>query len=428
MRTTWFKRVASAVLVLASCGLCRAENWAQYRGNAGDGISKEHVPEAWPGSGPKRLWTAKTSAGFSSLSVADGKAFTVVSRETPGGLAEVCLALDANTGQELWSTPTGQAKYDGGGDSGAPGNNGGDGPRSTPAFSEGRVYVYSAQMTLSCLDAENGKVLWKKDIIKDFGGKNIGWKSALSPVIDGRLVYVAGGGPGQAMLAFDKSTGAVAWKTGEEQMTHATPVVADIGGVRQVIFLMQSGLVALEAGTGKQLWSFPFTYRTATGCSPVVSGDIVFCTAGYDVGGAACQVSRNGDKFEAKELWREKGNSTAASLWSTPVCKDGFLYGMISFKKFGTGPLKCVDIKTGAVKWEQPGFGAGNVVLAGNALIALSDDGQVVLVEASPDGYKELARAKAVEGKCWSTPALSNGRLYVRSTKEGACLDLASAR
>jgi outer membrane protein assembly factor BamB len=283
-------------------------------------------------------------------------------------------------------------------------------------------------MMLSCLDAATGNAVWKKDILQEFGGKNIGWESAMSPVLDGHLVYIAGGGAGQSMLAFEKATGALAWKTGDEQMTHATPVVATVQGVRQVIFLMQTGLVSLEADSGRQLWSFPFTYRTATGCSPVVSGDVVFCTAGYEVGGAACQIIKNGSFFEARELWRIKGNPALASLWSTPVCKDGYLYGMISFKKFATGPLKCVDIKTGAVKWEQPGFGAGNVVLAGDNLVALSDDGQVVLVEATPTGYKELARTKAISGKCWSTPALSNGRLYVRSTKESACLDIAPGK
>jgi outer membrane protein assembly factor BamB len=117
-----------------------------------------------------------------------------------------------------------------------------------------------------------------------------------------------------------------------------------------------------------------------------------------------------------------------ASLWSTPVQKDGFLFGMISFKRFGSGPLKCVDLKTGAVRWEQPGFGAGQVILAGKYLVALADDGQLVVVEAVPEAYKELARFKAVAGKCWSTPALSNGRVYVRSTKEGACFDLAAAK
>jgi hypothetical protein len=117
-----------------------------------------------------------------------------------------------------------------------------------------------------------------------------------------------------------------------------------------------------------------------------------------------------------------------ASLWSTPVLKDGYLYGMISYKKFAVGPLKCVDLKTGTVKWEQPGFGAGNVVLAGDYLIALSDSGEVVLVKASPESYQEVARTKAIGGKCWSTPALSNGHLYVRSTKEGACLELNSTQ
>ncbi|HZR20898.1 MAG TPA: PQQ-binding-like beta-propeller repeat protein, partial [Verrucomicrobiae bacterium] len=377
--------ITIATLAAASC-LGHAEDWAQYRGNNGDGISREQIPGNWTGGEPKRIWTAPTPAGFSSLTVAGGKAFTVISREIDGSLSEVCVALDAGTGKELWATPTGKAKYSGGGDSGAQGNNGGDGPRSTPAVSGNRVYVYSAQMRLSCLGASDGKVVWQKDILHDFGGKNIGWESAMSPVIDGDRVYVAGGGSGQAMLAFDRMTGAVIWKAGDDQITHATPVVATIQGVRQVIFLMQSGLVALDAETGKSLWKFPFTYRTATGCSPVVSGDIVFCTAGYDVGGAACQITRNGSDFEAKELWRTKGNASAASLWGTPVCKDGFLYGMISFKKFATGPLKCVDLKTGEVKWEQPGFGTGNVVLAGNDLLALSDAGEVVLVEASPAG------------------------------------------
>jgi outer membrane protein assembly factor BamB len=428
MKKRFFRSLGVLWILFLAGSYCAAENWSQYRGNNGDGVSGERVLAPWPSNGPKRLWSAKTPAGFSSMTVANGKVFTIVSREMDGALAEVCVALDVETGKEVWAAATGLAKYEGGGDSGTPVNNGGDGPRSTPAVSGDKVYIYSAQMLLSCLDADTGKKVWEKDVQHEFGGKNIGWESAMSPVIDGNLVYVAGGGAGQSMLAFDTRTGGVAWKTGDEQMTHATPIVATIQGVRQVIFLMQSGLVSLDAGSGKPLWRFPFTYRTATACSPVVGGDIVFCTAGYDVGGTACQITRNGTSFEAKELWRIKGNPSVASLWSTPVCKDGYLYGMISYKKFGTGPLKCVDIKTGAVKWQQPGFGAGNVVLAGDTLVALSDDGQVVLVEATPVAYKEVARTKAVAGKCWSTPALSNGRLYVRSTKESACLDVAVSK
>ena len=403
-----------------------AADWSQYRGPQTEGISPETIRTDWQGRPPRCLWRVPTSAGLSSFVVGEGKVFTVVARSAEGGLAEVCVALDAGTGKELWATPTGTAKYTGGGDSGTPDNKGGDGPRSTPAVSSGRVFVYSSTLVLQCLDAASGKVLWKKDVIASFGGRNIGWQSAMSPVLDGDLVYVAGGGAGQSMLAFKQATGELAWKSGDGSITHATPAVAAIQGVRQVIYFLQTGLASVEAASGKPLWKFPFTYRTSTACTPVVAGDVVFCTAGYDIGGAACQVVRKGEGFEAKELWRVTGNKDVASLWSTPVQKDGFLYGMISFKRFGIGPLKCVDLKTGAVRWEQPGFGAGQVILAGNYLLALADDGQLVVVEPVPDAYKEVARFKALAGKCWSTPALSNGRVYVRSTKEGACFDLAA--
>jgi len=418
--TSW----TTGAVLAAGCSGALAGNWPQYRGPAGDGISSEKIAASWPEGGPKRLWTTATPAGFSSLSSADGRVFTIVARDRNSAPSEVCVALDANSGKELWATPTGVAKYRGGGDSGAEGNAGGDGPRSTPTVSGSRVFVYSANLVLSCLEAATGKVLWTKDIIAQFDGKNIGWESAMSPAVDGDLVFVAGGGLGQAMLAFHQSTGEVAWKSGDDNMTHATPVLANILGQKQLIYLMQSGLVVVDPASGKTLWKFPFPYRTSTGCSPVVYGDVVFCTAGYGIGGAACRVSRTASGFEAAELWRIKGDNQVASLWSTPVCKDGYLYGMISFKKFGRGPLKCVDLKTGEVKWEQPGFGAGNVILAGEQLIALADDGEVVVIEASPQGYQELARTKAVTGKCWSSPALSDGHLYVRSTKEAACFDL----
>jgi len=440
VRFSFFERVSAAGFRRAPycCGLLvagwacvgtgpagMAADWGQYRGPQTTGISPEDVGTGWPSAGPKCLWRVPTSAGLSSFVAGEGKVFTVVPRDAEGGSTEFCLALDAATGKELWATATGPAKYQGGADSGAPDNKGGDGPRSTPAVSGGRVFVFSSAMVLSCLDAATGKLLWKQDVTASFGGKNIGWQSAMSPVVDGSLIYVAGGGDGQSMLAFKQANGDLAWKSGDGGITHATPVVATIHGVRQVIYLLQTGLVSVEAANGKPLWAFAFPYRTSTACSPVVAGDVVFCTAGYDVGAAACQVVKGGGGFEAKELWRVTGNKDLASLWSTPVQKDGFLYGIISFKRFGvSGPLKCVDLKTGLVRWEQPGFGAGQVILAGKHLVALADDGQLVVVEAAADSYKELARFKAVTGKCWSTPALSNGRIFVRSTKEGACFDL----
>ena len=198
-----------------------AEDWPAYRGPRGDGISKETVPDKLPANGPKLLWKAPTTAGLSSFSVAAGKVFTTILR-TNDGKKEVCIALDAANGKELWGTETGPVKYSGGADSGAEGNRGGDGPRSTPTISDGKVYVFSAEMVLVCMEATSGKVAWSKDIKQEYSGKNIGWNSALSPVVRGDLVYVAGGGEGQAMLAFNKRTGELAWKTGSGGMTHAT--------------------------------------------------------------------------------------------------------------------------------------------------------------------------------------------------------------
>lgn len=416
----------SCVLVavfLATAVSVPGASWPQYRGPHGDGISSEGV-SPWGSSSPRKLWSVATPAGFSSFAVADGKAYTVVARDHAGTFSETCLCLDGGTGKELWAAVTGIAKYPGGGDSGAADNKGGDGPRSTPTVSDGRVYIYSSEMELHCLDAATGKPLWKHNIAREFGGKNIDWESAMSPVVDGALVFVAGGGSGQSMLAFRKDSGQLAWKAGDEAMTHASPVLAEIHGVRHLIFLMQSGAVSVDPATGKTLWTQPFPYKVSTACSPVVGGNIVFLTAGYEVGGAAFEITKTAASYVPRELWRAKGNTVAASLWSPPVHRDGYLYGMISYKRYGSGPLKCLDLKTGEIKWEKPGYGNGNVILAGDKLIALSDDGHVSLVQASVDSWKELAKFKAVSGKCWSTPALADGNLYVRSTREGACFDL----
>jgi outer membrane protein assembly factor BamB len=401
-----------------------ADRWPAYRGGNGEGITTELIATSWPTQGLKLVWRVPIPGGFSSFAIAEGKTYTVVTRDIEGVRSEVCIALGARDGKELWATPTGIAKYQGGADSGAPGNQGGDGPRSTPTWNDGKVYVYSIDMVLLCLNGSTGAQIWKKDIIKECAGRPISWQSAASPVIDENRVFVQGGGPGQSFLALNKDTGEVLWKVGDELSTHATPIALTLHGTKQVLFMTQSGLVSLETNSGKELWRFAFPYRTATACLPVVAGDVIFCTAGYDIGAAACRITKGTSGFEVQQLWRAKGNNPAASLWSPPVHKDGFLYGMIGFKKYGTGALKCLELASGAVKWQQEGFGAGNVVLAGENLVCLADDGRLVLVKASPLNYQEIAQFKAIDGKCWSYPAISEGKVYLRSTKEAACYEI----
>lgn len=399
-------------------------DWPQYRGSNHDGIVSEPMAKTWPANGPKQVWLTPLTDGFSSFTIAQGRAVTLVKRTLDGADQEVCVALDAQTGKELWATPIDKAKYDSGGDSGAADNRGGDGPRSTPTLDGDHVYTLSGYLSLACLDARTGQVQWTNNLVKTFGGKVIPWQSAESPVLEGDLIFLNINAPDQPLVALHKLDGTLAWKSGAkgDGMTQASPIVATILGVRQVIFFAQSGLVAVKAQDGQVLWRYAFPYNVSTAASPVVAGDMVYCSAGYDVGGGAVQLSKTGDDFTVKQLWRTP--KKVVSHWSTPVYLDGHLYGLFGFKEFGKGPLKCLELATGNEVWSQPGFGPGGVLLVDGRLLILGDKGQVILAAASPKGYTELARAQVEIGKCWNVPAFSNGHLFARGTKAGVCLDL----
>ncbi len=400
--------------------LVQAADWPMYRGATGDGVSSEVLK--WPATGLKAVWKAPNVGGFSSFSVAEGRAFTLCLKEVDGANQEVLVALDANTGKELWFAPFGPVKYQGGGDDGTADNKGGDGPRSTPLVVGKSVIVLSSELALRSFDIASGKEQWAVDLKKQHEGRNISWQNAASPLLEGGLLFIGGGGPGQSLLAVEPATGKVRWKAFDEKITHATPVAATILGQRQVIFFLQSGLLAVEPATGKELWRYSFPFKVSTAASPVVGGDIVYCSAGYGVGAGAVRITKDGAGFKATEIYRAPGNQPLANHWSTPVVKDGYLYGMFQFKEYGKGPVKCVKLDTGEVKWTKEGFGPGHVVLMGAEVVALSDAGELVRFAASPAEYKELSRQKVLEGKCWTTPAISNGRIFVRSTKEAAAL------
>lgn len=397
-------------------------DWPTYRGPAGDGVTAAELGKAWDEKGPKEVWKVPATNGFSSVTVSGGVAATLVTREDDGTPTEFVVVMEAASGKELWAKPLKLAKYQGGGDDGTGDNKGGDGPRSTPTISGGKVYTYGANLDLACFDAKTGKVVWQKDVAKDFGGKNISWQNATSPLIEGGLVIVSGGGKGAAFLAFDKDRGTLKWKSEDDTITHATPIAATIHGTRQIIFFTKEGLVAVTPGDGKVLWRQAYKFNVSTAASPVVFEDVVYCSAGYGVGGGAYKIAKKGSEWTSEELWRTEGNEVA-NHWSTPVVRDGKLYGMFQFKNYGSGPVKCVDIRTGKVLWSKEGFGPGNVILSGDRLLALSDKGELVIIAAEPDGYKELARADVLDGKCWSTPTLADGKIYARSTKEAACFE-----
>ncbi len=386
-----------------------AQQWSFYRGPGGNGTA---TTDAKLEGNLKVHWKVPAKAGFSSFAISAGKAITLVA----DGGNEYCIAMDAQSGKEIWTARLGKNKYDRGGGAGAMGNKGGDGPRSTPTISADHVYIYDAQLKLYCLELETGNEVWNQDILNAHKGRNIRWQNAISPVVDQQHVYVAGGGAGKSMLAFEKSTGKLAWKTGDEKITHATPVLTKINDQKQIIFFMQSGLIALNPETGENLWRTEFPYNVSTAASPVIFGNYVYGSAGYNVGAKLFQIN---DKI-AKMVW-EKPNRLV-NHWSTPVYHDGFLYGMFSFKKYGRGPLQCVDPMTGEIKWSESGFGPGNCIVVNDKIVALADDGQLVIAQASPERYNELSRNRVLDGKCWSMPAMDNGKIYLRSTTHGTCV------
>lgn len=390
-----------------------AADWPQYRGATIDGSSPEKILTTWPAEGPRVVWKATLGPSFGSFAVSDGKALCFIQRSVEQTNREVAIALDIASGKEIWAVALGKATYD---------KQGGDGPRSTPTVDGKRVYFLGAYQVLTCLDADTGKQIWRHDIVAEFGGKIIKWNNAASPMLEGDLIYVNGGGAGQAFLAFDKADGKVVWKSEDDAPTHSSPVPATIHGVRQIVFLTQKGLVSVEPKTGKVLWRHSYRFETSTASSPIVSGDIVYCSAAYNVGAGACKITKTGDTFTATELWRKPGE--LQNHWTSPVCKDGYIYGLYGRGQQSGAPLKCIEIATGKEMWSRDGFGGGGatILVDGNVLVQC-DRGPLVLVAAKPEAYQELARAQIYGNKCWTMPVVSDGKIYARNDREGFCLD-----
>ena len=208
-------------------------------------------------------------------------------------------------------------------------------------------------------------------------------------------------------------------KSGDETATHATPIAATIHGVRQVIFFCTSGLVAVNPKNGKEIWRQKFPFKVSTAAAPVVAGDLVYCSAGYGVGSGLYRISKDGSKLKSTEVWRNQRDVQPLEYAHSPRRTS---LRNVQLQEIRRGPLQCIELESGEVKWSKDGYGPGNVILSGNKLIALSDVGEVAVVKANPAKYEELGRKKVISGKCWSTPVLSNGMVLARSTEEVVCL------
>jgi outer membrane protein assembly factor BamB len=421
VRLLLFKRIMKLSCISLWFFIAVAHNyaggWTQYRGSNHDGVSTETIRLDWAANPPKILWKVPMPNGLSSFTAENGRIYTMGVRDLNGNPMEFCIAMDANTGKELWASPVGRAYYPDGGVGPD------DGARATPTIEGEFVYAFGAYMNLICFNATTGVKVWNHDLPAEFGTKVIAWQNAASPLLGGDLILVNGNGrSGEHLLAFHKTDGTVAWKTGSDGMTQSTPILAEIGGVQQAIFFAQSGLVSVAPASGAVLWRYALPYNgTSVAASPVVQGDTVYASRAYPTraGAVVVKVSGSGANFSATKVW-DKPNQLM-NHWATPVYYNGYYYGI-----YGQGSLnfRAVDAKNGDTKWSISGFGYGSVTRVSDKLIVLGDDGVIALVDTNPESYTELARIERLEGRCWNNPAISDGRIYARSTTEAVALDV----
>ena len=412
IKATSFHPTGLACLCVSAFALAaHAADWPQLHGPTRDGIYVAvGLADAWPKEGPPLLWQKQIGAGFAGPVVAGGKVILFHRIED----SEVVQALDAKSGAELWRFDYPTAYVDGFGFD--------PGPRGVPTIADGKVFTFGAEGTLHCLDLATGAKVWSVATKKDFSARLGFFGLACSPLVEGNAVLVnIGGENGAGIVAFEKATGKVLWKATDDEASYSSPVAADIGGKRLALFLTRGHLFALTPTDGKVAFEFPFKppmQASVTGASPLVTGDTILLTASYGTGATALRVARG----KPEKLWAS--DDILSSQYASVVQRDGFIYGLDG--RVDTGPkpsLRCVELKTGKVRWSKAGFGGGTLLLAGDQLLALTVQGELVRAAATPAGYQETARAQ-VAPFVRAYPALADGLFYARSKDKLLCLDL----
>jgi outer membrane protein assembly factor BamB len=404
--------LVTVTIVFFASSAVVASDWPQFLGPSRDGsyAGGDVAPAAsWGTGGPPVVWRRDVGHGFSGPAVAGGRVFLF----HRVGDREVLECLEAGTGKPLWTdgAPT-TYRDDFGFD---------PGPRATPAVAGGAVFTFGAQGVLCCRDAKTGKPRWSVDTAAQFRADKGFFGFACSPLVESDAVIVNVGGADAGVVAFDAGTGAVRWRATDDAAGYASPVAATVAGKRRVFAFTASALWLIDPAGGKTLSEFPWhaPIRTSVNAaSPLVIGEQVFLSASYGAGAALLRVRGDG---QLEKVW--SGDDSLSSHYATPVHRDGFLYGFHGRQEAGPS-LRCVQLKTGKVRWEQENFGAGAILLAGDQLLVLTEKGQLVAAPATPDGFKPTARAQVLPFECRAYPALAGGRLYARSKDKLVCVDL----
>ena len=331
------------------------------------------------------------------------------------GDEEVIECVDPRNGDEVyWTHAYATAYVD------QYGYNGG--PRSSALIDDGRVYTYGAEGVLTCVKFDSGERVWQRKVRQEYGVAQGFFGAGTAPVIEENLLLLNVGGPGgSGVVAFNKHTGETVWKTSSDEASYSTPIVETVHGERLAIFHTGDGLLVVEAQTGAERYRYPFRstiYESAIAATPVLVGDIVFLSATYKVGAVALKLGPDG----ATEVWKDK--EAMRNHWATSIYHDGYLYGMDGRHEMGSN-FRCIEFASGKVMWTaDKGLGRASFIMVDGHLIAIGERGDLALIEVSPEGYIEKARARVMRYPVWTPPVLSHGLLYLRNERSMKCLDL----
>jgi outer membrane protein assembly factor BamB len=382
------------------------EYWSDFRGPFRDGRSLDaHIRTDWPSGGLPLLWKQPIGLGYASFVVSDGRAFTIEQRRQQ----EVVAAYEVETGRELWTHVWNGEFAE---------SMGGDGPRATPTLFDGKVYALGALGELRCLQASSGELVWRRNILEDNGATNLTWGMAAAPlVVDGQVIVLPGGPNGKSIAAYDAMTGAPRWTSLDDPQAYTSPMLVTLAGVRQILVVSARRAMGVTTDGGKLLWEYPWVnYMGISVAQPLLLGsDRVFLSAGYGHGAAVFDVTRTADTLSARTVW---SNLRMKNKFTSSVLHKGYIYGL------DETILACLDAASGEQKWKGGRYGYGQVLLAGDYLVVLAENGELALVSATPDGYREMARFSAISGKTWNHPVIVDGRLLVRNVREMAAFDI----
>lgn len=398
----------------STAGRSLGADWPQFNGPRRDNHSAESgLLRHWPKAGPPLLWTALgLGDGYSGISVARGVAYTLTNK----GGSECLLALDVGTGKKLWCTPFGPATQP----------SVGPGPRSTPTIDGTTAYGLGADGLLVAVEIDSGKILWRRNILNDFAAHPLTWGICESVLIDGDKLICTPGGTKGTLVALDKHTGETIWAAltpQKEPAGYASPLVAEIAGVRQYIQLTSAATIGIASADGKFLWRETSSANSTANCSsPLVSGDFIFSASGYGQGGALIRLSGNEGQLNASLGYHTK---KMKCHHGDMVIHEGFVYGCDD-----PGVLTCLELETGKVKWQNRSVGKGSLTWADGCLYLRSEKGTVALIKASGEKYEELGRLEQPDRSprdAWTHPVVAgDGRLFLRDQDALLCYDVKS--